>query len=286
MGNSNNTLQNDVRTDSGVIASVQIFMPITRAWRMNEIAQMLGRLDTHGFKCELLVCIDNANITEHFVANAFEKYELTIPYRIIQTKKYPVGEVNMASRRNRITEMLEFSKKHIGDTDFVFMVEDDTDIKPLAMKALIVDYANLTKAGAKVGFVEGVQVGRHGYRMIGGWRIDDLENPQVMQTIPFRRDILIEKIDGGGLYCFITPTNLFKSHTWHWEAECLSVDVMYGIDLRKKGYQNFIDWTVEAGHVQQDKSTLLPNDKCVVVRYEKQPAGHWKLINTKKGYIS
>lgn len=286
MATRNGTLQPDVRNDNQMNQTITIFMPITRAWRIPEIAKMLWNIDTGGRDCKLLICIDNSEITKQRVEDNLNKWELPFSYAIIHTNKHPVGEVNMATRRNRIKDMLEFSKPYIPDTDFVFMVEDDTEIKPDAMISLLTDYENLAAVGVKVGLIEGAQVGRHGYRMIGGWRMDDLNDPQVMETIPFTRSTLLEKIDGGGLYCMLTPTKLFKAHKWQWHAECFSVDVMYGIELRKQGYQNFIDWSVEAGHVQKNEATLYPNENCAVVRYEKQPEGFWKLMNTKKGYIS
>lgn len=286
MEKRNSALHDDIRTDQAVIPTIQMFMPITRAWRVAEIAQMLGRLDTTGFDVELLVCIDNAEITHHYVRNAFEKWEIPLKYRIITTGKYPVGEVNMARRRDRITEMLTFAQGHINDTDYVFMVEDDTVIESGTLHALYASHEACENAGMKVGFVEGVQVGRHGYRMIGAWRVDDLEKPTVMQTIPYNPIDLLEKIDGGGLYCFIVRTPLFKAHKWYWEHECFSVDVTFGIELRKKGYQNVIDWSVHTGHAQNDALPLYPSDRCVVVRYEVQPEGHWLLMNDRKGYIS
>ncbi len=286
MGTRNSAIQDDIRTNQSTVTSVQIFMPITRAWRVDAAAQMFGKLDQSGYDCELLICIDNAEITEHYVRNAFEKWEIPLKYRIIHTGKYPVGEVNMARRRDRIVEMLTFASKHINNTDFVFMVEDDTEIKPSTLHDLMASYGALEQAGMKVGFVEGVQVGRHGYRMIGAWRCNDLENPTVMETVPYNKKDLLEKIDGGGLYCFVVRTPLFKAHKWYWHHECFSVDVTFGIELRKQGYQNVIDWTVQTGHCQKDALPLYPSDKCVVVRYEVQPEGHWLLMNDRKGYIS
>lgn len=267
-------------------ATITIFMPITRAWRVDPIAQMLGKLDTTGFECNVLICIDTKDITDHYVRNAFEKWELPFKYTIIHTNKAAAGEVNMKKRRDHITEMLQFAAEKMPDTDFTFMIEDDTEVSPSALQSLMQNYFNLTEQGLKVGFVEGAQVGRHGYRMIGAWRWDDLENPTVCETIPYSKTKILEKIDGGGLYCFITPTKLFKAHTWYHGAECIGPDVTYGIELRKQGYLNFIDWTIPAGHVQQDHATLYPNENCVVVRYEKQPEGHFLLMNDRKGYIS
>lgn len=285
MESTKTDIRSNLRNDQS--ASIEIFMPITRAWRVHKIAEMLTKLDTTGYHCTLLVCIDTTEITDHYVRNAFEKYEVPFKYRIIHTGAQPAGEIRMATRRDHIRDMLQFATKEIrDDSDMVFMVEDDTEITPSALRDLMSNFAHLETAGVKVGFVEGAQVGRHGYRMIGAWRCNDLESPTVMETIPFNRTALLEKIDGGGLYCFVTPTHLFKAHKWYWHDECFSVDVTYGIELRKAGYQNFIDWTVTAGHVQQDQSTLVPNEQCVVVRYEKQPEGHWLLMNGRKGGIS
>lgn len=285
METAKTNLRSNIRNDQS--ASIEMFMPITRAWRVDKIAQMLCALDTTGYEVTLLVCIDTTEITEHYVRNAFEKWEVPMKYRIIHTGAQPAGEIRMATRRDHIRDMLQMATKQIrDDSDMVFMVEDDTQIEPSALRDLMSNFAHLETAGIKVGFVEGAQVGRHGYRMIGAWRCDDLEKPTVMETIPFTKSYLLEKIDGGGLYCFVTPTHLFKAHQWYWHDECFSVDVTYGIELRKKGYQNFIDWTVTAGHVQRDHSMLVPNEDCVVVRYEQQPEGHWLLMNGRKGGIS
>lgn len=288
MAKRNTTVQSNVRNDLGTMkpTAITIFMPITRAWRVDAIAQMLGKIDTSGFVVDVLICIDSTEITDHYVRNAFEKWELPHQYRIIHTGKPPANEVRMSARRDHICEMLEFATKEIGDSDYTYMIEDDTEVSASSLQSLMQNMNNLQQAGVKVGFVEGAQVGRHGYRMIGAWRWNDLENPTVIETIPYNTTEILEKIDGGGLYCFITPTHLFKAHKWYHTAECIGLDVTYGIELRKKGYINLIDWTIPAGHVQRDKSMLMPNEKCVVVRYEKQPEGHWLLMNDREGYIS
>lgn len=284
METANGSVQTDVRNDR---ASVEIFVPITRSWGIEPMIRQLNALETGDWDVSVLFCVDTTEITKHQIEDRCSYFELVYPYRVIHTNAKPAGEVRMATRRDHIRDMLNFAKKHIRDTDMVFMVEDDTKIEPSAFMDLITNFAHLENAGVKVGLVEGAQVGRHGYRMIGAWRTDDLHDPQTMETIPFNRSALLEKIDGGGLYCFVTPTHLFKSHEFYWHDECFAPDVTYGIELRKKGYQNFIDWSVEAGHMQQDGATLYPNENCVVVKYVKRPEGHFALINQgKKGYIS
>lgn len=270
---------------------VLLVLPLTRRWAIDMQAKQLAALNRNSIDLHLLVNIDTDDFNASQVIDAFNKYEMTIPYTIHHTKKFAPQEVRIYARRDRIRDMLTelqatIRKKQLDGSEFMFMVEDDTMIESAALQRLLADWRELTDAGVKVGFIEGAQVGRHGIRMIGAWRMDDLENPTVMSTIPFNRGALFEKIDGGGLYCFITPMQLFLEHTFHWHDECFSVDVTYGIELRKKGYTNIIDWSVVAGHADQHGRVLVPNENCTVAEYKKADNGIWNLQPYRKGGIS
>jgi hypothetical protein len=271
---------------------VLLVLPLTRRWAIDMQAKQLAALNRSSIDLHLLVNIDTDDFNASQVIDAFQKHEMTIPYTIHHTKAFAPQEVRIYARRDRIRDMLTglqstIRKKQLDTSDFMFMVEDDTMIEPAALQRLLADWRELTDAGVKVGFIEGAQVGRHGIRMIGAWRMDDLENPTVMSTIPFSSTALFEKIDGGGLYCFITPMELFLAHTWQWHDECFSVDVMYGIELRKKGYTNIIDWSVVAGHADQHGKVLVPNENCTVAEYKKADNSIWTLQPYKtKGGIS
>jgi hypothetical protein len=270
---------------------ILIVLPLTRRWSIEMQAKQLAALDRMDAEVELLVNIDTDAFNASQVIEAFQKYEMTIPYKIHHTKKFAPQEVRIYARRDRIRDMLTdlqatIRKYQFDSADFMFMVEDDTMIEADALKRLVLDYHELSNAGVKVGFIEGAQVGRHGIRMIGAWRMDDVENPTVMSTIPYNRNELFEKIDGGGLYCFLTPMQLFLEHTFYWHDECFSVDVTYGIELRKKGFTNIIDWSVVAGHADQHGRVLVPNENCTVAEYRKADNGIWNLQPYKKGGLS
>lgn len=290
MGNTQSVLPDSVRTNLAVVKSVLVVVPLTRKWAVEMQAKQLAQMNRfNDINVELLVFIDNSDISEAFVANKFEKYEVPFAYFVRSSGRRAPHEVRLYYRRERIKQMLTMVQGEIlklkRPFDMLFMVEDDTEIKADTLQRLLTDYKELTDQNINVGLIEGVQVGRHGIRMIGAWRMDDLENPTVMATIPFNKSSFFEKIDGGGLYCFITPMQLFLAHEFYWHDECFSVDVTYGIELRKKGYTNLIDWTVITGHVDQAGNVLYPNENCTVAEYHKE-GDEWKLQGKKKGVQS
>lgn len=285
MGNTKELLR--INVADGHTPTITLFMPVTRKWRVYAIAKMLAKLNTDGLKVNVLLLVDSPLVKDNAILDAFERCEVPMAYQIRHTGKDTPSETKIEERRTRIMEMLKKGQSLVGDTDFVFMVEDDTEIAPNALQALIQNYKNLTEAGANVGIISGVQVGRWGYRMIGGWRVDDITTPKKVATIPFNKSAILERIDGSGLYCYLVPTALFKAHEWYWHDICFSVDMTFGLELRRQGYQNFIDWTIVAGHVMENGNVLVPNEKCQVVAFEPNAEGVWDVIyNKKKGATS
>ncbi len=291
MEKSETILSDGIRTNSR-IESILIAIPISRKWAVEmQVKQMVALHQFTDIKMHILFFIDNVEVPEHYVEDRCSYYELTIPYTIVNTKRKAPHEIRLFYRRDRIVEMLEMMQMQIKQMpeqyEMLFMVEDDTKIEQDTLHKLLKDHKELTDQKVNVGIIEGVQVGRHGIRMIGAWRCDDVENPTKMATIPYNRTGFFEKIDGGGLYCYIVPMKLFLEHTFYWHDECFAPDVTFGIELRKKGYVNIIDWTVVTGHCDQNGGVLYPNENCTVAEYEKQENGEWKLVNSKrKGSIS
>lgn len=286
MGKSETATKRSIPANSSVEeAKVTIFLPLTRDWRINAMAKNISALNFDGIEPNLLIVIDNEEINQNQVADAFEKYEWPYPIKILETRNKPKAEFNIAARRDRICEVFNFAKTQIADdSHFVFGIEDDTEFESTALSILLLDYINLTKAGAKVGLVEGVQVGRWGRKMIGAWKVDNLENTRFIETLPYKNSEILQRIDAGGFYCFLTPAKLFKQHNYTWSEECFGPDVTYGLALRKLGYKNFIDWTCITGHITQHKS-IYPGDDCVVVQYRKLRS-KWVNSDIKKGSFS
>lgn len=266
------------------IRNLTIFIPLSRTWRIYPITERLAKLNTDGFQVTLLVVVDYNEITQGQLQEAFDKYELPRYKTIFHFTGNPgASEHNANARRDRIKKVWEIAAQKVpNDAEFVMTIEDDTDFDANALQALMADYDNLTNAGKQVGLVSGIQVGRWGLKMIGAWRTDNIEAPAVWETVPFTRTEILEAVDAAGFYCFVTPAHLFKSANYEWGW--FGCDVMYGLECRQKGFENFIDWTVETGHVMQHK-TLRPDESCIVARYVRD-GEKWKLTAPTKGDLS
>lgn len=291
MGNTDTAISHDIQSTDGIVKSVLIAIPITRQWAVEmQVKQMVALNRFTDVDMHVLFFIDNQDVKASSVEDRIQYHEMTIPYTIHNTRRKAPQEVRIYHRRDRIKEMLTLMQQHIKampqQFDMLFMVEDDTEIQSDTLQRLLSDYKELSDQDIKVGFIEGVQVGRHGIRMIGAWRCDDINDPKEMSTIPFNTSSFFEKIDGGGLYCFITPMHLFLAHEFYWHDECFSVDVTYGLELRKKGFTNLIDWTVVTGHVDQHGNNFRPNENCTVARYLKSESGEWKLQSEQERQTS
>lgn len=177
---------------------------------------------------------------------------------------------DVASCRQRINEVHEATKHLVNGSTFVFGLEDDTIVPPHAFTKLF-DYIQRNRL---VGYVEGVQVGRHNIRMLGAWRVDDPLSPRKAWTVPYRPSG-VEPIDGGGLYCYMTQTPLFKSVPRTMYDDFFGPDVSYGLRLRQRGYGCFVDYGVQCGH--KTETGIMYPDLAAIAQpvYTKQPDGYW-----------
>ena len=258
---------------------VTILVPFTRLWRLDAMIGQLSYLNVNNLDVNAIFIVDNKMISVDAIHNAWKRWKCTMPLIYVHnTGKKGEAEARVQPRRQRIADVMEIAKKFIPeDRDYVFVLEDDTDIRKDALLNLVNDFDLLKNAmkrqgyaekvdapQIKVGLVSGIQVGRWGFKMIGAWRCDNPNDPRLLETIPFTRKYLIERIDAAGFYCFLTTRKLFMEAKF--EANYFGPDVNFGLELRRKGYQNFIDWTVIAGHVMKH-ITMLPDESCVVVEY-------------------
>ena len=238
------------------------------------MAEQLSKMDYGGVKNDIVIIIDNNEITKAQVRNAFANFEVPANKLIVhQTGRPGANEYNIGQRRRRIVNNLNTGKRLIpSDSDFVFMMEDDTAIPENALTALLMDFETMTANGTKVGLISGVQPGRWGFKIVGAWNVDNPSDMKRAETVKFNRKNILEKVDAAGFYCFITPAYLFEKAKFIFNQ--FGADVNYGLALRKAGYGNYIDWTVDTGHVMQHK-IIRCDESCVVVRYEKLN-GKWK----------
>lgn len=208
---------------------------------------------------ELILAIDNKKIrnSDLDLLGTFRHKLRSI--NVFNTRKTPPKKFDMDSRRTRIADLRTMSKYHVGGSNFVFSFEDDTTLPFNALPRLLKSYSEID---GRIGFVQGVEVGRWGHEYIGAWKVDDINNPTKFQSMPYGEGV--EEIDAGGFYCYLTPTDNYKAINYTW-VEPMGPDVDFGLQLAKMGCKNYIDWSVICGHMTKDK-TLYPENPVVVKR--------------------
>lgn len=241
---------------------ISIIITISRPDNISFVLQQLEKLVKEDFIFELIIAVDNRKIATFHIERLIE--QLNFPFRnvtVFNTKRASPSKIDIPTRRTRIAQTMNDIRERIGGSNYVFGFEDDTELSPGCVSKLV--WA-MSSHGELVGYVEGVQVGRWGYPYIGAFLVDDIENPTEYNSLPYSEGV--HGIDGGGFYCFLTPTALFKAHEHKWD-EPVGPDVYYGLTLRRKGYINLINWSVTTGHKSKNKM-LYPTSKTAKVKLQ------------------
>lgn len=260
-----------------------ILLPMSRPNNIDRMIKQVSDMIVESFDTNILVVADNVNITEDMIQKSIKKNKCEKKlYKFVSTGLNAAPEGNIPRRRQRIADVFNLARNNMPeDTDFIFVMEDDTVVNNKAFAHLYYTFQTIASVGkgTKVGFVSGLQVGRWGFRMLGAWRTNEFtkkENEKfIVETIPFNRTSIIDKIDAAGLYCFVTTREAFVNTEF--KVNSFGCDVNFGFDLRRKGYKNFVDWSVEAGHLINIR-VLYPNENTVVVKYESENGVEWKRV--------
>ena len=256
-----------------------ILLPISRAKNIEIMMHQISVMNMMGCDVDILVIADSPLVNESNITEAMKEHSVNSKYKligVIKTDLPPVSENNIAQRRRRIADVFNLAKKHIPeDSDLVFCIEDDTLTNYDDFANLFASYntfKSVKNSGIKVGIVSGVQVGRWGYRMIGAWIANDgkwapkTEEIKSLETIPYVSNQMYSRVDATGFYCFIVEREAFVSSEFY--ASDFGPDVNFGLDLRRKGYVHFVDWSVRVGHMIPTGTLYPEKDTTVVVRYE------------------
>lgn len=251
------------------ILDLSIFVPFTRLWLVDEFLDNFDKIDNvvSPSNTELVFFndTDSIELDEKLLAY-FEKRKDKFGGMTLYTSGKPLldelGDNNhIKKRRQRIVDMKNKSRELIGDSYYIFCLEDDTFVEPHAIGRL------MRLCRGNVGLASGVEMSRWGYKIIGAWEIEPIEDPTKVTSVPFKETGL-QNVDSTGWYCYITKTRLYKEATYHFDAECLGPDVCYGWDLRKQGWEVLINWDNKCYH-KSHWGDFYPSKDAKVVTYTK-----------------
>lgn len=268
-----------------------IVLPMSRDWRIEDMQTQIESLSVGAKIIDVLVISDGLKIFWPTYNYGPSVWGRKCTPRILYMDENMPGESNSFARRQRIADILNLARNNIAaDSDYVFIVEDDTEIKPHFLTALssyfpAIDVEKGLVRGAElahhkyepVGTISAAQAGRWAASMFGAWKTDNIANPTTYETLPLGNTI--EAVDATGLYCTLIRADLFRDTPFRCTYQ--GPDVNFGIDIRLKGYQNYINWDLHCGHVLRQK-TIYPTDQIGTIKFVKDETapGGWKQTPT------
>lgn len=173
----------------------------------------------------------------------------------------------ISSNHSKLKEFVEMQCK----TDFVWQLESDSVVEPDCLERLINLYQKLEDKN--IGYVSGIQMGRHGLKCVGAWRFK--------QDGSFRSLNVnakgIQTVDGSGFYCLLAKRDVWLKGEASWNGEPYGPDVAFGLSLRKLGYNIYMDMANWIGH-KTEKTILWPNSGVNVEFYQSGDKWKYKVI--------
>lgn len=246
---------------------VTIVMPVSRADTLPLVFTSLETLECDPYSTNLLVIVDGSN--ELYVDARNRVAESRFNNALcVQSKQPHVPALTFTTRRLRIAALHNELKELVSDCKYVLGIEDDTVIPKDTLKILLEDYA----MNPYVGFIEGVELGRHGTPYVGAWKFDDVYEPKKLVSVLREDKKTLQEIDAGGFYCFITRVENYKNHKFEpFESKGMGPDINFGINLRREGYTNLIDWRIKCQHIKDDGTKISMSETLPAsIQYDKK----------------
>lgn len=248
-----------------------LILPISRDDFLDDFLSSIELLKCEPGKISVLAIVDGDVNLYLKVRNRFNSLKfddkLVVQYKSKQSKL----KFDTLSRRLRISEIHNFAKEHIGKTEYIMVIEDDTIVPRDAYEKLHNHYLNVDM---HAGFVQGIEVGRWGIRYLGAWVADDIYDTKEIKSTPLREGV--KPVDAGGFYCFMTKTEYYINHEFKpFDNNGLGPDVDYGLEMRRQGLNNYTDYSIKCIH-KTDKDDVIINNNINIVTMVKNETGRWR----------
>lgn len=266
---------------------ITVFCAFTRAWAVDEWIRCLENQNYDKSLINLCFIVDADEVHISGKLNRLKDKGYR-SYQLIMNEEHSPNEPQLAVRRKRIAWVKNQSKELIEKTDCKYVVsfEDDTVFNDAMTIQKLLIPLNLSD---DIGFVEGVQCGRWGVKMIGAWKFDNIFEPTRVETmLPPKTPLFkgMETIDAGGFYGYATHKDMYLSYDYAWTDELWGPDVNFGLWLGKQGYRAVILWELPFGHRNYNQ-TLQPTGDLFKVVYNKDPSnGQWRRSDAHEDFNS
>lgn len=238
---------------------ITIFCAFSRKWAIDKWIEDFSAVEHDPASTNVCFIVDG---DEPYIETKLKQYFGAGGYRSFQLKSnkhWSPNEIKIEIRRMRVADLHNQAKAMVAKTDgdIIIGLEDDTVMTNLRSFAQL--YTHIVD-NHSIGFVEGVQCGRWGAKIIGAWIANDLYNPTRIETMLPSEAGYIKTITGGGMYGFATRRNLYLNCEQYTSSnQPWGPDVNFGFYIRQQGYHCIIDWNIIFGH--NDHGHIIWPDK-------------------------
>lgn len=196
------------------------------------------------------------------------------PNRVIYHIDENPGTTIAQRRRNIVNnhkKLVEIVKAY--NPDLVYQVEGDDELKTDTLKNLLKTYKKYEKIDPDLGYVSGIQVGRHGLYHLGAWHNFAEDS---FESIPHSW-LGVHKVQATGFYGLLANTKAWLSGVCSWDGEVYGPDVNWS---RTMPYNKYVDMDIPIGHRVNNKGlrgVIWPGHiSTCTVRFQKNDQGLWK----------
>lgn len=256
----------------------------TRRWAVERWLEDLAGVQHDPALTNLVFIVD---VDEPYIMTRLKRFAEPRGYRsmhfAMNVNNLPNPDTHIQTRRRRIADVKVQSCDFIAlcDGDYVIGLEDDTEFSSLESFDRLLQPLIENK---EVGFVEGIQCGRHGVKMIGVWEADyTLEPREVKSLLPPPENPGYQDIAAGGFYGYATRKELYLNHEYYSSAaQPWGPDVNFGLYVCNRGFKCLADWQTVFGH--NDHNVLhYPDSALTEVVYTKDiNTGKWGRYDTDR----
>lgn len=241
-----------------------IILPISRPDYLPRIFAQLELLDCDRAQTNLFTYVDGGQALFEKARNLTVQSKFAQRLCWFRSKGQP-SDSSVRRRRERIADIHNEIQEKIGEASYVLLIEDDTLIPLNTIQKLTASYGLYPHAG----FVSGVQVGRWGFQMLGGWRTNDPYEPTIITSIPpIEKPELIE-VDAAGLYCCMMRKSIYLRHEFAPFETILGPDVNLGLFLRREGFKNYMDTSIQCAHLTKKGEIKVSGTPTIQVEFTK-----------------
>lgn len=257
-----------------------IILPISRDKYIDRIFSSLELLECDRSLTNLLVIVDSRDNQNLYLKARNLTNEIKFKEKLcFAFSDDGSGDIDtIDGRRIRISNIhnqfrVILKTSNLKNSDFIFGIEDDT----LFPEDSLLKFQNFYSLNPHAGFIEGLELGRHSCTYAGAWKVDDVYTTSSFTSIS-EEDVQkgVSSIDSGGFYCFMTRLETYTNHLFKpFENNDLGPDADFGISLRRNGFENFIDSSVNCIHLSGEDSIFYPKYKIQQVEVYKD-SRRWK----------